>query len=46
MCTVDFIYDSIHVDKPEHHELMRKLYAEYADSMGRLTTHRVEIIDE
>ena len=28
----------------KHHELMRKLYAEYADSMGRLTTHRVEII--
>ena len=27
-----------------YHELMRKLYAEYADSMGRLTTHRVEII--
>ena len=28
----------------KHHELMRKFYAEYADSMGRLTTHRVEII--
>ena len=28
----------------KHQELMRKLYAEYADSMGRLTTHRVEII--
>ena len=28
----------------KHNELMRKLYAEYADSMGRLTTHRVEII--
>ena len=28
----------------KHQELMRKLYAEYADSMGRLTTQRVEII--
>ena len=28
----------------KHHELMRKLYAEYADSMGRLTTRSVEII--
>ncbi len=47
------IYDKVNsrlVHRPrclgsgKHHELMRKLYAEYADSMGRLTTHRVEII--
>ncbi|MEG1707102.1 MAG: hypothetical protein RR285_00150 [Acinetobacter sp.] len=28
----------------KHQELMRKLYAEYADSMGRLTIQRVGII--
>ena len=47
------IYDKVNsrlVHRPrclgsgKRHELMRKLYAEYADSMGRLTTHRVEII--
>ena len=47
------IYDKVNsrlVHRPrclesgKHHELMRKLYADYADSMGRLTTHRVEII--
>lgn len=47
------IYDKVNsrlVHRPrclgsgKHHELMRKLYTEYADSMGRLTTHRVEII--
>lgn len=47
------IYDKVNsrlVHRPrclgsgKHHELMRKLYAGYADSMGRLTTYRVEII--